>query len=158
MKRGFTLIEILCVLAIVSIISAISYPDVKRILLKDRLDITASKLVNDLRYAKMHAVTQGTSSVSVIFLKENSSDDYNGYWIYKPSNLSSMELKKVYLTDEIYISRSESTFSITNKIQFNTNGSISPHACSIVLKDRQTGKSIKITLTIGYTRIMIVKR
>jgi hypothetical protein len=65
-------------------------------------------------------------------------------------------LKEVKFPVNIYIDGIHSTFDTSGKMEFNPNGSVSPYVCTIMLKDRETGKTSEVTLTIGYTRIMKV--
>lgn len=159
--RGFTLIELLCTIAIMSIIAAISYPDVETYINKDRLDIAAWELVNNLRYAKMYAISKNVTAVHVMFLGDTGDGEYKRYIIYTlPAQGSSMTLKDVNLPENVCICRYKSTFSrpnSENKLIFKTNGSVNP-ACTITLLDKKTGEESAVTLTIGYTRIMKVNQ
>lgn len=113
-----------------------------------QLQNSSIKLVNDLKFAKLTAYSKG-SDVNLYFIKEQNSNDFSGYLISQ----NSKAIKLVTLPQNIKISRSLSTFSSDNKLTFNSNGSVSPYACSIVLIDNYSNKTKKITLTIGFNRI-----
>lgn len=152
MKKGFTLVELICVISIMVIIGAISYPSVSAFLRADRLNTATDTLINDLRYAKMYAITNNID-VKVLLNRLGASYEYDGYKIYLGPT---MTIKQVKFPLNVYVDGIHSTFDTNGKMEFNTSGSVSPFACTIMLKDRETGKTSEITLTIGYTRIMKV--
>ncbi|SKA81826.1 hypothetical protein SAMN05443428_104122 [Caloramator quimbayensis] len=161
-KKGFTLIETLFILFIIIMISLMCSLRAESYIKKDRLSISCEELVNDLRYAKMTAVCKNKSTVRVLFLKDNGKGEYSEYIIYSASNIEepSMVIKQVKLPPNVFISRGKSTFSqgdSENRLIFYSKGNVKP-ACRIVLIDKETGREEEITLTIGYTRIMRVKR
>lgn len=156
MKKGFTLIEIICVIGIVLIVGGIAYPSYSLYLKRDRLRTGTQELVQNLKYAKTYAINHDSSSVNVIFQSSNELKGYDSYRIYIPSGGSSMTLKEVKLPRGVWIcTHSEgSTFSLDRKLVFRTAGNVLPYACTIAIKDEDTGKKRYITLTIGFTRIM----
>lgn len=158
MKKGFTLVEIICVISILSILFAISYPSYNYFLRKDRLKVVTGELIENLKYAKTYAINHDGSNVNVLIESSDINKGYDSYWIYMPSEGYNMTLKKVYLPKGVWIcKRGEgSTFNIDNKIVFRPAGNVAPFACTIALKDLDTGKKKFITLTIGFTRIMEV--
>jgi prepilin-type N-terminal cleavage/methylation domain-containing protein len=161
MKRtGFTLIELICVLAIMGILMTIAVPSFSQMSRIEKLDISVKGLVNDLRYAKMYAVSRNITSVFVRFSGDVSKGIYTGYKIYYPNNMLQPVLKEVVFYEGIIVDGWSSTFSNVsgeNIIEFKNDGSVYP-ACTIVLKDSLRGEMRYITLTIGYTRIMEVQK
>lgn len=160
MKKGFTLIELIVVIGIISIILAISKPSVIAYIRRDRIAISTDKLINDLKYAKMYAMSNDDSSIYIRFYKAFGSYEYDSYAICDGNRLTNNILKKVKLPDGVRIcARGDgSTFDITEKITFQSAGNVSPFACTIALKDLDTGEKTYITLTIGFTRIMEIKK
>lgn len=152
MKKGFTLIEIVCVIAISCIVMSICYPNIKNVMNDIKLNESSYLLVNDLRYSKMYAVYKNFGEVKVRFMSDGDSEKYNSYLIYCPAQVDKMKIKRVTLPKGIYVSKCDSTFS-DGIITFRNNGSVQP-ACTIILNDEDTGNKRKVTLTIGYTRIM----
>ena len=59
---GFTLIEMLTVVAILVVISALSYPFFTRLILQNFVNDTANNLVGNLRRAQFYAMTSKDSS------------------------------------------------------------------------------------------------
>lgn len=160
-SKGFTLIELLCLLAIIGIVSSIAYPSLSYLVKADRLRLSSKILVNDLRYAKMYAVAKSyNATIKVKFIGASGSEIYKGYRISNTANLTNDKLKETYFYPGIIIDGWRSTFASDeseNTIEFFSNGSVS-RACTIVLKDTETGETKNITLTIGYTRIMEIEK
>lgn len=156
MKKGFTLIELILVISIISILCAISYPSYVHYLRKDRLRIVTQELIQNLKYAKTYAINHDASSVNVLFQSSDEAKGYDNYWIYMPSGGYNMTLKKVDIPKGVWICRrgEGSTFNVDDKIIFKPAGNVAPFACTIAIKDTDTGKKKYITLTIGFTRIM----
>lgn len=160
-RKGFTLIEVLCLIAIIGIISSIAYPSISLLVKEDRLKLSSKMLVNDIRYAKMYAVSKGyNATIKVRFIGNSNTGIYTGYIILNTANLTNSKLKEKYFYPGVIIDGWKSTFSSgseENTIEFFSNGSVDP-ACTIVLKDKETGETQNITLTIGYTRIMEIEK
>lgn len=134
----------------------IAYPSYSHYLKKDRLSAAAFELIQNFKYAKTYAIYHDESSVNVLFQSSDINKGYDSYWLYIPSGGYSMTLKRVNLPKGVWICRrgEGSTFNIDDKIIFKPAGNVAPFACTIALKDMDTGKKKYITLTIGFTRIM----
>lgn len=65
-RRGFSLIELVLVLTIISVLSAIAVPRYAGALVRYRADAAAQRVVTDLNYARERARSTSTS-VTVIF-------------------------------------------------------------------------------------------
>lgn len=156
MKKGFTLVELMCVISIILIMCGAAYPTIGSFLRKDRLKRATQELVVDLKYAKTYAISHHSSPVSILFEARAGGGGFDGYWIYLPSGGYSMTLKRVYLPKGVIICpRGDgTTINIDNKLYFKPGGNVAPFACTIALKDLDTGIKRYITLTIGFTRIM----
>ncbi|MGF6691050.1 type IV fimbrial biogenesis protein FimT [Metapseudomonas resinovorans] len=57
-RNGFTLIELMVVIAIVAILSSIGYPSFRELILNNRLTAQTNALLGTLQYARSEAVTQ----------------------------------------------------------------------------------------------------
>lgn len=150
-KSGFTLIEILCCLAILSVILAFSYIDSDRIsktMSKKQFKTTSQRFLADLRFAQLYALSEGWIKVKI-------SDD--GYLVYNPSNLDKMVIINTRFPKGISFDRINSTIPIDRTIAFTDIGTISPYACTIAIKDdygNTASISIKVaSLTIGYKQV-----
>ena len=159
-KKGFTLIEMLCVLAIISIIVGIHTLNLTTFTAELKLRLATKELINDLRFAKMYAVSNYSSTTKLQFYGEVAKNTFSCYKIYDPSKMAGSTIKDVKLKENIVIDGMHSTFSegyVAKDIEFRFNGSVDP-ACTIALKDTINNKLRYITLTIGYTRAMEVDR
>ncbi|MBQ3644898.1 MAG: prepilin-type N-terminal cleavage/methylation domain-containing protein [Candidatus Riflebacteria bacterium] len=85
-KQGFTMIEIMCVLIIISIVSSIALPAINNFHSSDRCKAAASILVNYIRQAKYQAMQD--NCFNRIRFAKNSSDDSNSIFVetYEGSN------------------------------------------------------------------------
>ncbi len=81
-KQGFTVIEIMCVLIIISIVSSIALPAINNFHSSDRCKAEASVLVSYIRQAKYQAL-QDNCLNRLIFSPENDSDTGNVFKIQK---------------------------------------------------------------------------
>lgn len=157
--KGITLIELICVIAIMGIVGSIMYPSLKDLESGNQLSLQTDIMVNDLRYAKMYAVSRNITSVYVRFTGNGSIDSYTGYKIYYPNNLVNVTLKVVTFYNRVIVDGLNSTFSTKSAkdlLEFYSSGNVYP-VCSIIMKDTETGRTKKITLTTDYTRIMEVE-
>ncbi len=87
-KQGFTVIEIMCVLIIISIVSSIALPAINNFHSSDRCKAAASILVNYIRQAKYQAMQD--NCFNRIRFAKNSSDDSNSILVetYEGDNTS----------------------------------------------------------------------
>jgi len=74
-ETGFTLIEIMLVLLLISILSAIAMPSLQELTLSTRLKSSARSIRDMLHFARDMAVTEGTPYLVVFDL------DRNRYWL-----------------------------------------------------------------------------
>lgn len=78
-RRGFTLVEILLVLLILTVIVGLTAPNLSRSLTKHQFEKSAEELLNLMRYAQSRAITRG-HSVRLVFNDENTE-----YWLAEDS-------------------------------------------------------------------------
>jgi prepilin-type N-terminal cleavage/methylation domain-containing protein len=60
-SRGFSLLELLVAMIILSVLSAVAAPGVSRMMENYRVKATSRQLISDLQFAKMKAVTENTN-------------------------------------------------------------------------------------------------
>lgn len=155
-KSGFTLIELLCVIAVLGVLSGMFCMNMnsKAFWSNIRLKFATKELISNLRYAKVCGISKQGATIQFKFIYDSANACYTGYQICNASNLAKPVIKEVKLEKGIYIDRYQSTFDHGYKyIEFHYNGSLDS-ACSIVIKDKESGSARRVTLTIGYTRVM----
>lgn len=147
MKKGFTLLELTLSISIMLLVfSGLVFPfkNYSNIFLEH----SKNMLISDLKLSKIMAYSKGVE-VTFAFIKDDKSNDYIGYNVSQGLKF----VKKAYFPKDIIISKSLSTIPTSGLLTFNSNGSVSPYACTIVLINKKTNMTKKITLTIGFTRI-----
>lgn len=140
MKKAFTLVELLVVMAIIGILLCIVYPvssSAKRSMDQKRFEGASMELLEDMRYAKVRAITNG--EVQMTF-----TDD--GYML--TDTYEKHTYKKVVFSDGIGIDYINSTLPSTKVLKFSCSGSISPYACSIVVNDN-AGHTATISIKVA---------
>ena len=95
-KQGFTVIEIMCVLIIISIVSSIALPAINNFHSSDRCKAEASVFVSYIRQAKYQAM-QDNRLKRLIFSPENEGDTGN---VFKVQTLYAGEVEDVYSDTE----------------------------------------------------------
>lgn len=140
---GFTLIEVMIVLVIISISVALAVPNFNKILGTYQLDISAREMVSDIRDLQQTAVKKQISTYSITW--DIGSDKYllcnTSFTAYKTVNLpSSVDL----------VPNGE-----LNKLGFTTSGiPIGGIGGTIHLKDKFTGKDKYVKVdTLGRVRV-----
>ena len=142
-KRGFTLIELVAVLGIISLVSAVAILRFN-IIENFKVNTELQTLINDCDYAKMKAMSRG-EKYTLIF------DKYN-YQIIGTSIASSekpinRELSSIYFRN----------YTDNNEISFTKNGTvILPKSVAICVSDGADDNKLaelRVRVGLGYVRI-----
>jgi prepilin-type N-terminal cleavage/methylation domain-containing protein len=104
-KSGFTLVEILLVIAIVSIVSAVTIGTYRGLIKKTEVDLTANNIIFDLKRAKANSLGGvDNRSWGVHFVNSSTSSDY--YEIFStPTNFANPSVTiedASFLPDTVY--------------------------------------------------------
>ena len=106
-EKGFTLIELIITISIAVIIMAISAPELRKIMTRNRLNGAGRQIVNDLMHSRMKATSQN-NRFRVIFL------DNHRYTIHDDdNNNNTVDTGEATLTKDIQDSYHDVTFSAT---------------------------------------------
>lgn len=143
MNRGFTLIELVSVIAIIIILVSIAIPIFRQIKATYRLNATASIIYADLMFAKAKAIEESKdcgvkfcdSKTYVIFADNNNNGSYDSDEKIKEVKLDELGYKKISILS-------------TPTIIFNKYGLGKGLAnTTIDIKDDIFGKTKKITIS-----------
>ncbi len=150
-KQGFTLVEMLVVLAVIALILSLSIPFTSGFGKGLRLKTSARAILGTLRVAKSNAITYREKYI-VFFDKDN-----EAYWI--EDNEGRLFERKRDLPPSIKFKNpdSEDTDPITfedDKVVFYSTGAIEGGSGSITISDKQgNSKTISIIGSTGKIRI-----
>lgn len=76
--RGFTLIELMIVVALIAILTALAVPSYKEMIMKNRVSAAATEILAAMNYTRSEAITQGKS-----FIMDPLDADEFGYGSFK---------------------------------------------------------------------------
>lgn len=141
-QDGFTLMELMTVVAIISILSAIAIPNFFAWRASSKLSSAARELMSDLAMARMQAIS-ASESVKVLFFSD-------GYTVFvDEDNDDVIDADEEVLSDKNYpagVAMSADTFP-SGKTIFARTGIVSP-AGSIVL-DKGSGTRMKVIVSVA---------
>lgn len=112
-KQGFTVVEIMCVLVIISIVSSIAMPAISNFHSAERCKAEASVLVSYIRQAKYQAL-QDNCLNRLIFLKDG--DSASAFKVQKFELLDDNGNEKTYVIEEVL--EKESSYSSYDSISW----------------------------------------
>lgn len=151
LDHGFSLLELMTVVAIVSILSMIALPNLSEWVQASKLRSATQTLMSDLSMARMHAIQSydsGGNGVKILF----ATGDYTIF--IDSDNDNSVDVSEEVLKIVNYpsgVSMSACTFTGNRSVFFST-GSVSP-AGSVTLS-RDSGVLMKIIVnTVGRIRV-----
>lgn len=147
-KRGVTLIEVVSFLFIITIIFTITFPFMMKIK-GTNLDRETNKVILELRYAKSLAVSLDTDVYVKFFDREELGYTTMKYYADK-------EKHGEYKFSKGYNLIKENDDLYKEDIVFRPDGTLNHRATTLKINDINTKEVNKVTLTIGYTRIMKV--
>lgn len=145
--KGVTLIELLCIIAILGVLSAIAIPEIVSTIDKWVLDSTAKEIVEDIRWTQHLATTKGIYHHFEVNLKEN-------LYRIRSTALRDPTIKRVEFNPNISeitcTFKSEGDFK---RLTFSPTG-IPSQTGSITLTSKK-GNELTITVAVGTGRVEI---
>lgn len=156
-KSGFTLIEVMIVIAIVGIMSAVAIPSIINWLPNYRLSSAARDIVSCLQEAKMRAVKENTNVIVIFSSNEYEAfvDDGEGGG-NSGNNIkdgSELRIKKVTMPVEIDLSDFNNPGAAEIKLGFNSRGLLATNSGSLLVKNNKSNYRKIIATTAGNIRV-----
>ncbi|MDD4274812.1 MAG: GspH/FimT family pseudopilin [Desulfobacter postgatei] len=126
MEAGFTMIEMMIVVAIIAILSALAFPSLSTLIPRNRTKAAARDLKNDIQKAKLEAIKQNTDCL-VVFTPQSGTDagscvtcidlDNNNICTATDDIISQLDFNE---TNSVTLTNPD--FSGNNKFVFNARG------------------------------------
>ncbi|WP_027407781.1 competence type IV pilus minor pilin ComGD [Anoxybacteroides tepidamans] len=142
-KNGFTFVEMLVVLMIVSVLAIISIPRIDRLSKVKEETYMIEQLTNDLLYAQQYAMTHKTAVV-VVF--------YNGQGRYRVTENSM--LGRLLLQRELPQKWAFEMATLQNPLTFLANGNVNKSGTMFM---RNGKKAYRIVFLLGKGRFYVQK-
>ena len=145
--RGFTLIELICIIALLCILLTVAVPKFTEVMDKWVLDSTAKQIVEDIRWAQHLAITD---SISYNFDVNISNRSYR----IRSISIRDPIIKSVDFSPSIAnISSTFKNQGAYRRLSFSPTG-IPSQTGSIVLTSKK-GRKLTITVAVGTGRVAI---
>ena len=150
-QKGFSLIEVLIVCALIGIISAIAVPNMAKMMRSYRLKSAASELSSVMQLVRMTAISQNANSVLTFNTSNQTysafSDNGNGGGTSNDGSQTGTEptIKTVNISDTYFGEITFATPSFGTTITFNSQGICNPNGT--VSLQNSIGKVIQVIIS-----------
>ncbi len=144
--RAFTLLELVLVLSIVGVLSAIAVPRFQRSIVKARADAAANRIAGDLRLARARAMQKSTTQ-SVVFTRAAGNDGYGLPGVADLTNPSAVY--RVSLSGEPYLATLVSVTAGGDQTLIFDGFGVPDSAAKIVVQAGEFQRAITVDGTTG---------
>lgn len=145
-SRAFTLLELVLVLSIVGVLSAIAVPRFQRSIVKARADAAANRIAADLRLARARAIQKSTTQ-SVVFTRAAGNDAYGLPGVPGLANPSAAY--RVSLSGEPYLASFVSVTAGGDQTLIYDGFGVPDSAATIVVQAGEFQRTITVDATTG---------
>ena len=146
-KKGFTLVELMCIIAVLAILSLIAIPEVMNSIDKWILDSTAKQIVEDIRWTQHLAITGCLIHYFDIDVSDRSYRIRSG--ILNDPTIKTVEFNP-NITGIVSTFKSHGKYK---RLSFSSTG-IPAQTGSVFLTSKR-GKEVTITVAVGTGRVAI---
>jgi len=109
--RAVTLIELLCVVAILSLLAAASVTPIGSVVQSSRLNGVANELINELNQARHSAIAKNRVVECRLYERADGAIDEVQLWIYDPSRSTATPLDRKIIFDNPVVIAANTTWS-----------------------------------------------
>lgn len=146
-ERAFTLVELLCVVALIGLLTMIAMPAVQDVSRKRPLEIAARSLATDMRRCQQTAIVTGGGRCLEFLL-------YSNVYHYRIKNCSTSETEKISFPEGItYRSTTFPTSGGIPRLRFSPDGA--PNAGGTVVLQNKRGDILYVIVTPATGRVRI---
>jgi prepilin-type N-terminal cleavage/methylation domain-containing protein len=146
-ERAFTLVELLCVVALLGLLTMIAMPAVQDVGRKRPLEIAARSLATDMRRCQQTAIISGGGRCIEFLLYSNS-------YHYRIKNCSTSETERISFPEGItYRLITFPTSGGIPRLRFNPDGA--PNAGGTVIMQNSRGDILHVIVTPATGRVRI---
>lgn len=147
-SKGFSLIELLCTISILGILTLITVPLISGIIDKWVLNSSVNEIAGDIRWVQNLAITEATPYIFELDIK-------NALYKVRGTDARKAPLKTVKFDDKIdKITSTLKTEGNFKRLTYTPTG-IPSQTGSIILTSKK-GEKLKITIAVGTGRVAIV--
>jgi prepilin-type N-terminal cleavage/methylation domain-containing protein len=146
-ERAFTLVELLCVLALLGLLTMIAMPAVRDVSRKRPLEIAARSLTTDMRRCQQTAIVSGGGRCLEFLL-------YSNIYHYRIKNCNTSETERISFPEGItYRSTTFPTSGGIPRLRFNPDGA--PNAGGTVVLQNSRGDILYVIVTPATGRVRV---
>jgi len=147
-RRGFSLFELLLVLAILVVVVSIVSVDISNIFTNNNISVVSKEIVTDLNYAQQKAIEEGNNWIV----------EFNevGYEVFSSSNPTDVVINKEFSDKKVYFGDHNGDNNPTNSsVEFEPSGGLALNSVEVIGLHNQNDSFIYIVINSSTGRVTI---